>query len=124
MDLAIEIRTRDNAEGKRIKYEIEELGYKVDKVEFSKIYLLLGVEAKEIAIRIAEEILIDNVWETYEIREYPFKPQDGELIIAYNPGVMDPVANTVRAVISECGYKIEEVKVMRKYRLYLSLIHI
>ena len=118
MDLAIEIRTRDNTEGDRIKHEIEELGYEVDKVEFSKIYLLLGVETKEIAIHIAEEILVDNVWETYEIREYPFKPQANELIIAYNPGVMDPVANTARTVIHECGYKVEEVKVMRKYRIH------
>ena len=68
----------------------------VKRVRVSDIYLLEGNLNETEVARIRQELLADSIVEEYSYRETP-PPDDSHLIeVAYNPGVMDPVEESVR----------------------------
>ncbi len=116
MAIRIEITKKDNIEGDRIKKAIKDIGIKVKNVFTKDVYLIFGnLTEKEIRI-IAEEILVDKVWEDYTIEEDK-GPEEGWIEIAYNPGVLDPVAKSTENIIKEVGMDIKAVKRIKKYKI-------
>ncbi len=147
----IEIKKRDNTEGENLKKDILDLvgtnpdlsgpgeRVNIERCEVIQVYYLFGqthvgvqyIEPLQSEIqRIAEELLADRVWETYNIvKSSELKVQGNnslipkyEVEVAYNPGVMDPVSASTLKGIRDLGIKgVQEVKRAKKYLIYGSL---
>ena len=108
--------------GEALQRDIRELGIAtVEQARVSDVYLLEGgLSRKEVNI-ICRELLADPVVEQYSIGESPLAaPEDAHAIeVAYNPGLMDPVEESVRKGILDLGITtVEAVKTAKRY--YLS----
>ncbi len=103
-----------------LEKDILDLGIKtVQRVRVSNIYLLEGkVDEKEV-LTICRELLADPIVEEYSYQETP-PPADARLVeVAYNPGVMDPVMDSVRKGIEDLGITtVEAVRTAKKYLLW------
>jgi phosphoribosylformylglycinamidine synthase len=108
--------------GEALRADIRDLGITtVSWVRVSNIYMLEGGLSQEEVAIICRELLADPVVEEYSIG-------DGSLIaitgahaveVAYNPGVMDPVEESVKKGIGDLGItKVDSVKTAKRY--YLS----
>jgi len=66
-------------------------------------------------VSICRELLTDPIVEDYAYQATP-PPADAHLIeVAYNPGVMDPVAQSARAAMADWGFPAEAVRTLKKY---------
>ena len=103
-----------------LEKDILDLGIKtVQRVRVSNVYLLEGkVDEKEV-LTICRELLADPIVEEYSYQETP-PPEDARLVeVAYNPGVMDPVMDSVRKGIEDLGITtVEAVRTANKYLLW------
>ena len=110
--------------GEALQADIRDLGISsVDQVRVSNIYLLEGELSREELSIICRELLADPVIEEYSIGAAPLIAVEDENIhaieVAYNPGVMDPVEESVKKGIRDLGViKVESVKTAKRY--YLS----
>ena len=103
----IEIRDKHNvydavAEG--LKKDIQDLGIKgVKDAGFVQVYTLFGNIDKKVVKTIAEEILTDKVSQEYNMTTgYGKKSRTTHIVeVAYNPGVMDPVQESVLKAIRD-----------------------
>ncbi len=109
--------------GVALQRDIRDLGIvTADQVRVSDIYLLEGkLSQKEVNI-ICRELLADPIVEDYSIGEAPLvaaKAQNTHAIeVAYNPGVMDPVEESVGKGILDLGITtVESVKTAKRYYL-------
>jgi phosphoribosylformylglycinamidine synthase II len=91
----------------------------VNKVKFVNIYLLEGEISESELETICRELLTDPIVEEYTHREAPV-PAGARLVeVAYNPGVMDPVEESVRKGITDLGIdSVEAVRTAKKYLLW------
>lgn len=122
----IEVSVKDgfpDPRGEALQKDIRDLGIMtVKQVRVSDIYLLEG-KLNEVEVRrICQELLADPVVEEYSYREAP-SPDDAHVIeVAYNPGVMDPVEESVKKGIRDLGIvTIESVKTAKRYLLWGEL---
>ncbi len=122
----IEVLVKDGFTDPRaeaLQKDIHDLGIStVKRVSVSDIYLLEGkLDEAELAT-ICQELLTDPVVEEYSYREAP-PPADAHLIeVAYNPGVMDPVEDSVRKGIIDLGIAtVAAVRTARRYLLWGEL---
>jgi phosphoribosylformylglycinamidine synthase len=103
-----------------LEKDILDLGIKmVRRVRVSNIYLLEGnINEKEL-LTICRELLADPIVEEYSYRETP-PPADARLVeVAYNPGVMDPVEDSVKKGIADLGITgVAAVRTAKKYLLW------
>jgi len=110
--------------GEALRTDIRDLGIAtVGRVRVSDVYLLEGELSQKEANIICQELLADPVVEEYSIGEAPLvAPEDKDahaIEVAYNPGVMDPVEESVRKGILDLGITtVESVKTAKRY--YLS----
>ncbi len=122
----IEVSVRDGFTDPRagaLQKDIHDLGItSVERVSVSDIYLLEGKPDQAELEIICQELLTDPVVEEYSYREMP-PPDDAHLIeVAYNPGVMDPVEESVMKGISDLGIvTVAAVRTARKYLLWGEL---
>jgi phosphoribosylformylglycinamidine synthase len=97
--------------------DILDLGIKtVDRVRVSNVYLLEGkLDDKEL-LAICRELLTDPIVEEFSYQESPC-PDGARLVeVAYNPGVMDPVEDSVKKGIRDLGITtITAVRTAKKY---------
>jgi phosphoribosylformylglycinamidine synthase II len=103
-----------------LQKDIRDLGITtVKRVRVSDIYLLEGKLSEAELITICRELLTDPIVEEYSYRETPH-PDDAHLIeVAYNPGVMDPVEESVKKGISDLGITtVEAVRTAKRYLLW------
>ncbi|MCM8818687.1 MAG: phosphoribosylformylglycinamidine synthase subunit PurS [Candidatus Omnitrophica bacterium] len=105
--------------GQEIKKSIKELGIlNIEEVKVSNLYRIEGndIDKKKI-IRIAKELLIDNVSEDYKIYRKTKKSLNWWIIEVYlKDGVTDPVGETARKTIIESKIlKDAIVKTGKKY---------
>jgi len=113
-----------DAVGQGVRKDIFDLGIKgVTGVKFIQVYLLTGNIAEGQVINICEELLTDKVAQDYKIvsaaERSPAKAGQHVAEIAYNPGVMDPVEESVLKGIRDLGIsEVESVKTAKKYILY------
>jgi phosphoribosylformylglycinamidine synthase len=91
----------------------------VERVRVSNIYLLEGkLNDKELAA-ICRELLTDPIVEEYLYEARP-APDGVHLVeVAYNPGVMDPVEDSVKKGIRDLGINtVTAVRTAKKYLLW------
>jgi phosphoribosylformylglycinamidine synthase len=108
--------------GEALQKDIHDLGIAIaDGVRVSNIYLLEGALSHKEVELICRELLADPIVEEYSIGEAPLVvPEDAHAVeVAYNPGVMDPVEESVSKGILDLGITtVESVKTAKRY--YLS----
>jgi len=122
----VEISMKDgfrDPRGEALQKDVCDLGITtVKQVRVSDIYLLER-NLDEIEVRrICEELLADPVVEEYSYNEVPL-PQGSHLIeVAYNPGVIDPVEESVRKGIRDLGITtVDSVRTAKRYLLWGEL---
>src|SRR6185369_3008783 len=107
----------------KVAFEAAELGIAKDlKAAAATGYLIQGSLDRSDVERLARELLSDQIVERpvisqvgdAKLAESPLK--GASLIhVLPKPGVMDPVAESTKAVISGSGFKVEAVRTLRKY---------
>jgi phosphoribosylformylglycinamidine synthase II len=102
--------------------DITDLGItSVKQAKVSDIYLLEGKIDEAGLKRICRELLTDPITQDYRYRETPH-PRDAHVIeVAYNPGVMDPVEESVKKGIRDLGIGVEAVRTAKQYLLWGEL---
>jgi len=122
----IEVSVKDGFTDPRteaLQKDILDLGIRaVERVKVSDVYLLEGKLDEAELETICQELLTDPIVEEYSCRETPY-PDNAHLIeVAYNPGVMDPVEESVRKGIGDLGIvTVEAVRTARRYLLWGEL---
>ncbi len=111
--------------GEALKADIHDLGIgTIQIVRVSDVYLLEGELSHKGLEIICRELLADPVVEQYSIGEKPLvAPDDAHAIeVAYNPGVMDPVEESVSKGVLDLGINtVESVKTAKRYYLWGEL---
>ncbi|MFA4843147.1 MAG: phosphoribosylformylglycinamidine synthase subunit PurS, partial [Candidatus Omnitrophota bacterium] len=130
-----------DAVGQGVEKDIFDLGISsVKEVKFIQVYLVTGNLTEGEVVSICEELLTDKVAQDYKIvsnhpalpdrpvrasAQHPAaspKANQNVIEIAYNPGVMDPVEESVLKGIRDLGISdVESVKTAKKYILYGKL---
>ncbi|MBN1691969.1 MAG: phosphoribosylformylglycinamidine synthase subunit PurL [Dehalococcoidales bacterium] len=103
-----------------LQKDILDLGVKtVKRVKVSSVYLLEGrLDDKEL-LAVCRELLTDPIVEEYATEEKPAPPGARLVEVAYNPGVMDPVEDSVKKGIRDLGITtITAVRTASKYLLW------
>ena len=108
------------AEG--LKRDIKDLGIKtVEDVEYVQVYTFKGDVVKKDLHKIAEKILTDPISQEFnDVRGFGLKKaKDINVVeIAYNPGVMDPVEESVTKAVKDAGIKgVKSINTSKKYIL-------
>ncbi len=120
----IEIRDKAgifDAVGSGARKDILDLGIKgVREVRFIQIYIIEGNASYDEVRKICEELLVDRISQDYSINEQTSERTNGQnefvIEVAYNPGVMDPVEDSVLKGICDLGIEQEiSVKTAKKY---------
>jgi phosphoribosylformylglycinamidine synthase II len=94
----------------------------VKKVGVSDIYLLEEKLDEAALETICRELLADPIVEEYAHRETQPPPGAHLIEVAYNPGVMDPVEESVKKGINDLGIAtVEAVRTAKKYLLWGEL---
>jgi phosphoribosylformylglycinamidine synthase len=97
--------------------DILDLGIEtVRRVRVSSIYLLEGKLDEKELLAICRELLTDPIVEDYSSDDSPV-PEGARLVeVAYNPGVMDPVEDSVKKGIRDLGITtVTAVRTAKKY---------
>ena len=103
-----------------LQKDILDLGIRtIERVRVSSIYLLEGTLRDDELTKICDELLTDPIVEEYAHDDTPC-PTGARLVeVAYNPGVMDPVEESVKKGIQDLGIStITAVRTAKKYLLW------
>jgi phosphoribosylformylglycinamidine synthase subunit PurSL len=94
----------------------------VKRVRFITVYLLEGTLKDNELQSICRELLTDPIVEEYSITETP-APAGARLVeVAYNPGVMDPVEESVKKGIRDLGINtVTAIRTIKKHFLWGDL---
>jgi phosphoribosylformylglycinamidine synthase subunit PurSL len=113
-------------QGESLQRDIHDLGIRaVTDVRVNHIYFLEGDVGEGEVRRICEELLVDPA-----VEEYAYDPARANVPpvgchvveVAYNPGVMDPVEESVRKGVRDLGIAtVESVKTAKRYLLWGEL---
>jgi phosphoribosylformylglycinamidine synthase II len=112
-----------NPEGDRLEKDIRDIGITtIKEARVSDVYLLEGELDEAEMGKIGQELLADPVVEDFSSGEGPLSRIEGGDVhvieVAYNPGVMDPVAESAGKAIRDLGIAtVTSVKTARKYSL-------
>jgi phosphoribosylformylglycinamidine synthase II len=103
--------------------DILDLGIKsVDRVKVSSVYLLEGTLSDGERTTVCRELLTDPIVEEYATDDSPAPPGARLVEVAYNPGVMDPVEDSVKKGIRDLGIDtVAAVRTAKKYLLWGDL---
>ncbi|MEI6631623.1 MAG: phosphoribosylformylglycinamidine synthase subunit PurL [bacterium] len=110
-----------DAIGEGIKKDILDLGINnVKEVGFIQVYNIEGELSGLEARRICSDLLTDKISQDYFINSGPsqLSPKQSQFIIevAYNPGVMDPVEDSILKGIKDLGIgSVSSVRTAKKY---------
>ncbi len=103
-----------------LEKDILDLGISsVNRARVSDVYLLEGELGEPDILRICRELLADPITQEFSYQDTPC-PADARLVeVAYNPGVMDPVEESVRKGITDLGITaVTAVRTAQKYLLW------
>ncbi|MCX5697092.1 MAG: phosphoribosylformylglycinamidine synthase subunit PurL [Candidatus Omnitrophica bacterium] len=111
-----------DAVGSGIKKDILDLGIKTPPdVRFAQAYLIDGEISQSQVKLVCEELLVDKITQSYRVLTNDQRPTTNDLFmieVAYNPGVMDPVEESVRKGIRDLGIDTAvSVKTAKRYML-------
>ena len=125
----VEVSIKDgfrDPKGEALQKDILDLGIaSVKQARVSDIYLIEGDLGENEVRRICEELLVDPV-----VEEYSYYEANARLSyhgvraveVAYNPGVIDPVEESIRKGIRDLGITtVESVRTTKRYLLWGTL---
>ncbi len=78
-------------------------------------YLLEGDIAADQVTTLCHKLLVDEIVETVVVREIGLPILDPVYTVLLKPGVMDPVAQSVKKAAGEIGVDVVEVRTFRRY---------
>jgi phosphoribosylformylglycinamidine synthase subunit PurSL len=78
-------------------------------------FLIEGYLDRDAATRLATELLVDSVVETFELSEVGAPRGPETVTVLLKPGVMDPVSESVLAAALDLGQPLEAVRTFRRY---------
>ncbi|MFH1380947.1 MAG: phosphoribosylformylglycinamidine synthase subunit PurL [Candidatus Omnitrophota bacterium] len=112
--------------GEDAKKGIRDLGIKgIRHVQFITVYLIEGNLKPSLLDKICTQLLSDPITQAYTYNtNFDFKKSEKLHIVevAYNPGVMDPIEESVKKAILDLGIGcVDSVKTAKKYILEGSL---
>jgi len=119
----IEIRDKKgiyDAVAEGLKRDIKDLGITgVRDVEYIQVYTVRGDFTRSDLGRLARDVLADSISQEYDC-DKGFLPVKGRGVrvveVAYNPGVMDPVEESVMKAVQDAGIKgVRSVSTSKKY---------
>jgi phosphoribosylformylglycinamidine synthase subunit PurSL len=121
----VEVSIKDglrDPRGEALHRDIRDLGITdVTLVRVSDVYVLSGTIGEDEVRRICEELLVDPVVQKYSYNkaDAEFASQSSHFVeVAYNPGVIDPVEESVRKGMRDLGITtVESVKTAKRYLL-------
>ena len=121
VEVSIKDELRD-PRGEALHRDIRDLGIThVTLVRVSDVYVLAGTVSEDEVRRICEELLVDPVVQKYSYNkpDAEFASQSSHFVeVAYNPGVVDPVEESVRKGIRDLGITtVESVRTAKRYLL-------
>jgi phosphoribosylformylglycinamidine synthase II len=91
----------------------------VSRVRVSSVYLLDGKLSDKQLQAVCRELLTDPIVEEYSTNNTPAPPGARLVEVAYNPGVMDPVEESVKKGIRDLGITtVTAVRTAKKYLLW------
>jgi phosphoribosylformylglycinamidine synthase len=125
----VEISIKDgfpDPRGEALQKDIRDLGITtIKQVRVSDIYLLEGSLGENEVESICRELLAESIFQEYSYNRFNevFPPPGSHLIeVAYNPGVIDPVEESVIKGIRDLYITtVESVKTAKKYLLWGQL---
>jgi phosphoribosylformylglycinamidine synthase subunit PurSL len=105
-----------------LQKDILDLGIKtVERVKVSNIYLFEGTLNDKQLDTISRELLADPIVEEYATEDSPSPEGAAKIEVAYNPGVMDPVEDSVKRGIRDLGINtVTAVRTVKKYLFWGS----
>ncbi len=113
--------------GDKLVLDIRDIGIMtVTQARVSDVYFLEGELDEEAVRKIGQELLADPLVEDFFWSEDPLSPSNAgdahNIEVAYNPGVADPVEESVSKAIRDLGITaVKSVKTARKYSLWGEL---
>jgi len=113
-----------DAVGEGIKKDILDLGINsIKEVRFIQVYNIEAEISEAQAQRICEDLLTDSISQDYFINAGCGKLTPGKnqfiVEVAYNPGVMDPVEDSILKGIKDLSIEgVSSVKTAKKYLIY------
>jgi len=113
--------------GDRLEMDIRDIGIMtITRTRVSDLYFLEGELDEAEARKIGQELLADPLVEDFSWSESPLSPINGgdvhNIEVAYNPGVTDPIEESVGKAIRDLGITtVTSVKTARKYSLWGDL---
>ncbi|MFO7995820.1 MAG: phosphoribosylformylglycinamidine synthase subunit PurL [Dehalococcoidia bacterium] len=121
----VEVSVKDglrDPRGEALHRDIRDLGITdVTLVRVSDVYILAGTMGVDEVRRICEELLVDPVVQKYSYNKADagFASHSSHFVeVAYNPGVVDPVEESVRKGIRDLGITTtESVRTAKRYLL-------
>jgi len=125
VEVSIKDRFRD-PKGEGLQKDILDLGIaSVEQARVSDVYLIKGDLGENEVRRICEELLVDPVVEEYSYHEASARLSyrgAHAVEVAYNPGVIDPVEESIRKGIRDLGITtVESVRTAKRYLLWGTL---
>ncbi len=117
----VEVRPRDgepDAVAQSVLTEARKAGAKVSQVTTARVYLIQARLEVEMVGRIARELLTDPITQTVSLGATAVREGDAVVEVHYQPGVMDPVAQSTRDAIVEMLPELsaDEVEVRTGFR--------
>ena len=107
--------------GAALQKDVQDLGISgLNSARVSDIYIITGDLTRKRIDKICRELLSDPLVQDYSIGESTKSAQKNVQIleVAYNPGVLDPVEDSVRKGIRDLGIEgVQSVKTARRYFL-------
>ena len=100
--------------------EIRTLGVKPpERVRTARLYWVEAEFSRDVALRVARELLSDPVVEKAAVNEPIYDDVDARLIeVVRRPGVMDPVVASIRKALADRKLAVGHVATGRKYLFY------
>jgi len=104
----------------RLRRQLQDAGLPAaERAWVVRLFFLEGAISRAQAHRLAADLLVDPLTETFCVRgpEDPWQPPDGACTVEVHlrPGVMDPVAESTLAELRAEGAPVEAVRTARRY---------
>lgn len=97
----IEVRSRSDARARALERDAKALGFPLTSAVTASIYLIEATLSTDQVVLICDRLLADPVIESAHVGATPI-PQGGRVIEVHPlPGIMDPVAASVRSAIAD-----------------------
>ena len=124
MNYRIEIYSKSeypDIHGQKVQADIEQLGITtVEVVQSMRVFLIDGTFGEGQLHKIAQELLVDPVTETYNLGNSDAPPgvaQVSVIEVHLKPGVTDPVAASAMTAIADMSMDAQAVRTAKKYMI-------